>query len=57
MTNPSLPERHEELMAGYVLGDLDVEEAAEFERLLAYNSELATEVGRLDRQYMQLIKL
>ncbi|MGB7442958.1 MAG: anti-sigma factor [Coleofasciculaceae cyanobacterium] len=46
MTNPSLPEDWEELIAGYVLDNLNVEEAEEFERLLKANPELTTEVNR-----------
>ncbi len=45
MTGPSFPERVEELMTGYVLGNLSPEEAEEFERLLAENPQLATEVN------------
>ncbi|HBL60426.1 MAG TPA: hypothetical protein DDZ80_18795, partial [Cyanobacteria bacterium UBA8803] len=37
----------EELMAGYVLDNLSPEEAEEFERLLAQNPQLVTEVNRL----------
>ncbi len=47
MTGSVSPEHLEELMAGYVLGDLDPEEAEEFGRLLAENPQLATEVNRL----------
>lgn len=49
MTNPLLPEHWEELMAGYVLDNLDVEEAKEFERLLKANPELAREVNRFQK--------
>lgn len=47
MTGPLLPERLEELMAGYVLGNLTPEEAEEFRQLLTEHPELAEEVHRL----------
>ncbi|HLO49215.1 MAG TPA: anti-sigma factor [Kamptonema sp.] len=47
MTEPLVPERLEELMAGYVLGNLNPEEAEELTRLLTENPALATEVDRL----------
>lgn len=47
MSEPLLPERLEELIAGYVLGNLSPEEAEEFTRLLAENPELNIEVNRL----------
>lgn len=47
MTEPLNPEHLEELMTGYVLGDLSPEEALEFQRLLAENPQLATEVSSL----------
>jgi len=47
MTAPLFPERLEELMAGYVLGNLSPEEAEELTRLLTENPELATEVTYL----------
>ncbi|MBD1905072.1 anti-sigma factor [Funiculus sociatus GB2-A5] len=47
MTEPLNPEHLEELMTGYVLGDLNPEEALEFQRLLAENPQLATEVSSL----------
>jgi anti-sigma-K factor RskA len=37
----------EQLIAGYVLGDLSPEEAAEFERLLAENPAIATEIAQM----------
>jgi len=54
MTGPLSPEQLEELMAGYVLGDLSPEEAEEFGRLLAENPQLATEVSRL-QETMELL--
>jgi anti-sigma-K factor RskA len=47
MTEPLLPERLEELIAGYVLGNLSSEEAEEFRQLLTEHPELAIEVQRL----------
>jgi anti-sigma-K factor RskA len=47
MTEPLNPEHLEELMTGYVLGDLSPEEGLEFQRLLAENPQLATEVSSL----------
>ncbi|MBD1928064.1 anti-sigma factor [Trichocoleus sp. FACHB-90] len=47
MTEPLNPEHLEELMTGYVLGDLSPEEALKFQRLLAENPQLATEVSSL----------
>lgn len=47
MTGPLLPERIEELIAGYVLGNLSSEEAEEFRQLLADSPEVAIEVQRL----------
>lgn len=44
----SMPSEHIELLiAGYVLGDLDRDEAAEFERLLGENPAIAQEVVRM----------
>lgn len=47
MTGPLLPERLEELMAGYVLGNLSSEEAEELNQLLTEHPELTTEVQQL----------
>lgn len=47
MTGPLLPERLEELMAGYVLGNLSSEEAEELNQLLTEHPELETELQRL----------
>ncbi len=47
MSSPLLPGRLEELIAGYVLGDLSTEEAEELRYLLAEHPELSTEVNRL----------
>jgi anti-sigma-K factor RskA len=47
MTEPLLPEKLEELMAGYVLGNLSPEEAEQLMQLLAERPELRTEVHRL----------
>lgn len=47
MTGPLLPERIEELMAGFVLGNLSSEEAEEFTQLLTEHPELEIEVQRL----------
>lgn len=50
MTGPLLPEHIEELMAGFVLGNLSSEEAEEFTQLLVEHPELEIEV-----QHMQEI--
>lgn len=47
MTEPLFPQRSEELMAGYVLDNLNSSEAEELKRVLKENPELATEVRRL----------
>ncbi|MDF0553490.1 anti-sigma factor [Kamptonema sp. UHCC 0994] len=47
MTEPLFPEPLEDLMAGYVLGNLSSEEAEELRRVLKENPELATEVASL----------
>jgi anti-sigma-K factor RskA len=47
MTGPLLPEQLEELMAGYVLGNLSSEEAEELKQLLTEHPELATQVHHL----------
>ncbi len=47
MTGPELPERLEELIAGYVLGNLSSEEAEELRQVLTERPELSTEVHRL----------
>ena len=47
MSRPLLPERLEELIAGYVLGNLSPEEAEELKQLLTEHPELSTEVHRL----------
>jgi len=47
MTGPLLPERIEELMAGYVLGNLTPEEAEELQQLMRERPELAIELNRL----------
>lgn len=47
MTGPLPPERLEELIAGYVLGNLSPEEAEELRLLVAEHPELSKEVHRL----------
>ncbi|MEG4013171.1 MULTISPECIES: anti-sigma factor [unclassified Microcoleus] len=47
MTEPLFPDRSEELMAGYVLGNLSSSEAEELRRVMKENPELATEVASL----------
>jgi anti-sigma-K factor RskA len=47
MTSSALPENWRELMAGYTLGDLSPEEAEEFQRVLAENPDITSEVSRL----------
>ena len=47
MAGPLLPERLEELIAGYVLGDLSSTEAEELRQLFTENPELSTEAHRL----------
>ncbi|NEQ26376.1 MAG: anti-sigma factor [Microcoleus sp. SIO2G3] len=43
------PERQQELIAGYVLGDLTSEEAAEFEQLLAQDPLIVAEVAQMQQ--------
>lgn len=47
MSKPELPEKLEELMAGYVLGNLSPEEAEELQRLLAQHPEQTKELNCL----------
>ena len=47
MTDTSLPEDIQSLVAGYVLGDLDSEERQQFQHLLALHPELAQEIATL----------
>lgn len=47
MTKPLPPERWQELAAGYVFGNLNSEEAEQFQQILASNPELETEVTSL----------
>lgn len=47
MTSSALPDNWQELLAGYALGDLDPDEAAEIERLLADRPDLVEEVRSL----------
>lgn len=47
MSEPLLPEHLEELLAGYVLGNLSPEEAEELRQLLTEHPELVQEVARL----------
>lgn len=54
MTGPSPPENLQELIAGYVLGNLGPEEAEAFKRLLTQHPELAPEVTRL-REVLELM--
>ncbi len=54
MAEPLLPERLDELMAGYVLGNLSSEEAEELRQLLAEPPELSTQVHRL-QEVLQLM--
>lgn len=49
MASPMSPDQLQLLIAGYVLGDLDPDEAAEFERLLAEDSAIAEEVARMQK--------
>jgi anti-sigma-K factor RskA len=49
MTLPLSSKQIELLIAGYVLGDLDVAEAAEFEQLLTENPAIADEVARVQK--------
>jgi anti-sigma-K factor RskA len=54
MNEPSVPKSQTILAAGYVAGNLDPEEAREFEVLLAENPELLAEVERLQKIQEQL---
>ena len=47
MTESLLPERLEELIAGYVLGNLSSEEAEELRQLLTEHPKLSAEIHRL----------
>lgn len=47
MTGPLSPEQIEELMAGYVLGDLSPEETEQLRQLTAKNPQLAAEINGL----------
>lgn len=47
MTSSALPDNWQELLAGYVLGDLDPDEIAQVEQLLADRPDLAEEVRSL----------
>lgn len=47
MTSSALPDNWQELLAGYALGDLDPDETAEIERLLADRPDLVEEVRSL----------
>ncbi len=47
MTVPSISENLDEYDAAYVLGDLEPSEAEEFQRLLATNPDLVSEVQSL----------
>jgi anti-sigma-K factor RskA len=47
MTAPNYPEHWQDLIAGYVLGNLTSEEAAELQQLLAEHPELANEMHQL----------
>ncbi|UBF27862.1 anti-sigma factor [Kovacikia minuta CCNUW1] len=49
MTLPLSSEQIEQLIAGYVLGDLDADEAAEFEQLLAQNPVIVAEIDRVQK--------
>ncbi len=54
MNESSIPKSPKILAAGYVAGNLDPEEAREFEQLLAENPELLAEVERLQKVQEQL---
>lgn len=47
MTSSALPDNWQELLAGYVLGDLDADETAQVERLLSARPDLVEEVRSL----------
>jgi anti-sigma-K factor RskA len=51
MTESLLPEQIEELMAGYVLGDLSPEEAEALQQFLSQNPQRATEVHRFEETW------
>jgi anti-sigma-K factor RskA len=54
MNNHPSFDHWQELMAGFVLGDLDPSETAEVERLLSEHPELATEVGKMQEVLRQI---
>ena len=56
MTEPLLPERLEELIAGYVLSNLSSQEAEELKQLMKEQPELAQEVARL-QEVLEFIPL
>lgn len=47
MSSPNYPHEWEELLAGYVLGDLTTEEVAQMQTIISANPELVTEIDRL----------
>ncbi len=55
MSGSLTPEYLKELAAGYAVGDLNPEEAAEFQRLLAEKPELLTEVNDLEGVLTQVL--
>ncbi|MBV9388336.1 MAG: anti-sigma factor [Chroococcidiopsidaceae cyanobacterium CP_BM_ER_R8_30] len=55
MNVPSNPEYLEELAAGYVVGDLDPEEAEELRQLLRDNPDLITQVNLLEEVLEQVL--
>jgi anti-sigma-K factor RskA len=55
MTDPLTPEAIETLAASYVIGDLDRAQIEVFEKLLAENPALATEVKRLQATLDQVV--
>lgn len=55
MNVPSTPDRLEELAAGYVVGDLDPEEAEELRQLLVDNPNLNAQVNLLEEVLEQVL--
>ena len=47
MSSPNYPHEWEELLAGYVLGDLTTEEVAQMQTIISANPEIVTEIDRL----------
>ncbi len=54
MSQPNYPDKSEELLAGYVLGDLSPEEIAEMHQLIAEHPEIVIEIDRFQETLAML---